>query len=57
MENNEFLSPEYISKKLSVTPHAVRKWCREGLLPYAKFGRTVRIRAVDFEKFCQDNTV
>jgi excisionase family DNA binding protein len=52
---NEYLTPEDIGNRLKIDPGTVRKWCREGTLPFAKFGgKLIRIKTTDFIKFCEE---
>jgi excisionase family DNA binding protein len=43
-----------VAQLLKVTPRAVQKWVREGKLPAVKYGRALRIRAEDLQRFGQD---
>jgi excisionase family DNA binding protein len=54
---NEYLSPNEIAETLKVDPVTVRRWCLQGILPYSKFGRVVRIKSKDFIKFCSDSEI
>lgn len=54
---NEYLSPEEIGGILKCSPITVRLWCRQGSLPFSKFGRLIRVKSKDFQKFCEENEV
>jgi excisionase family DNA binding protein len=54
---SEYLSPNQIAEIINHSPITVRKWCRDGKIPYSKFGRSVRVRTEDFNKFCSDMMV
>jgi len=50
-----YLSPKQIAEQINVSPITVRRWCISGELPSTKFGRSVRVKVKDFEKYCQEN--
>jgi len=54
---NEYLTPEDIAKKILVDVSTVRRWLRDGEMPYTKFGRAVRVKTRDFEAYCEANTL
>lgn len=54
---NTYLSPKQIAEELNISPITVRSWCQRGDIPYSKFGRSVRIKSVDFQKFKEDNEI
>lgn len=54
---NEYLRPDEIAKIIAVDVSTIRRWLRQGEIPYSKFGRAVRIKRVDFEKYLKDNYV
>ena len=39
-----------VAELLGVSPRTVRRWRRKGLLPFFKFGGTVRVRRSDLER-------
>jgi hypothetical protein len=60
INNTEYISPKEAGKRLGgVHPTTIRVWCREGFgpnkerIPYTKFGKIIRIKTRDFQKFCQ----
>ena len=57
MNLNNFLTADYIAKELQVDPSTVRRWLRDGAIPYSKFGRAVRVKAKDFEDFCKQKQI
>lgn len=52
---NEYLKPEEIAQQIKVDVSTVRRWLRDDVMPYYKFGRSVRVKTKDFEHFCQLN--
>lgn len=50
---NEFLTTEELAILLKKNVATVQRWCREGLLPAAKIGRSYIIRKKDFEDWYQ----
>lgn len=51
----ELLSTEEVAGYLGVGPVTVWRWCREGVLPCAKIGRSWRIRRSAVEEFVRRN--
>lgn len=54
---NEYITPIEIAQYIHVSPITVRKWLREGEIPYTKFGRVVRVKTRDFEAYCKANEI
>lgn len=52
----DFISIKEISEKLKITRKTVEKWIATGSLKSSKFGRLVRIKTSDFEKFCDSQS-
>ncbi len=42
INNKAFLNAEQLAEKLSVSIHTIRKWRKYQLIPYKKFGRSIR---------------
>ncbi len=44
------LKEREVAELLGESPRTVRRWRRKGLLPFIKFGGTVRVRRSDLER-------
>jgi len=51
---DEFLNTDEIAKVLKKNVATIQRWCREGLLPAARLGRTYMVRKSDFESWYRD---
>jgi len=51
---DEFLNTDEIAKVLKKNVATIQRWCREGLLPAARLGRTYMVRKSDFEGWYRD---
>jgi len=51
---DEFLNTDEIAKVLKKNVATIQRWCREGLLPAARLGRTYMVRKSDFEIWYKD---
>ena len=51
---DEFLNTDEIAKVLKKNVATIQRWCREGLLPAARLGRTYMVRKSDFESWYKD---
>lgn len=52
MNEEEYIKPSAVARRLGVTRGAVYKWIREGKLKAVRFGaNAVRIRRADLEEF------
>lgn len=56
-KNNEYMKPDEIAKEIGVDVSTVRRWLREGQIPSVRFGRAVRVKTKDFEKYLKDNHI
>ncbi len=48
--DGEFLTVKEVAELLKMSEATVRKWCREGVLPAVKLGKSYRIRRSDIDK-------
>ena len=53
----EILTPIEVADILKVSKSLVYEMIRQGKIPSVKFGRAVRVRMHDLEKFIVDNTI
>lgn len=51
------LTTEEVSIRTRFKENTIRLWVARGLIPHYRFGRQIRIRSVDLEKFLNDNFV
>jgi len=51
----QYYTVREISEKLKVSPQAVLQWIKKGKLKAEKFGASVRIPEIEWEKFKQSN--
>lgn len=58
-ENNvpRYYTVEQIAKAINVSAVSVRRWCRNGEIPYTKFGRVMRISPEDWKRYCRENKI
>lgn len=52
--NLQLMTAKEAAEVLKVDPSHVRRMAREGKIPFVKFGKSIRIRQIDLEKFVQE---
>ena len=57
MSDKDFFSVVEVAKRLVLKEETIRTYIREGSLSAYRFGKVLRIRADDFEKFVQERRV
>jgi excisionase family DNA binding protein len=49
------LTKDQVAERLQITRRTLEEWCKRGLLPYFKFGRTVRFDPGDLSAVMDKN--
>ena len=47
----DYLTVEQVAKKMQFEEDTIRKWCRDGVLPYFKVGRQFRLLEKEVVEF------
>lgn len=45
---------EEIAAHIGVSPHSVRKWCQQGLIPHGRAGRRLVFEVISVESWMRD---
>lgn len=56
-DTGELLTPQKISKKLSVSPTTVRRLIARGMMPALRIGKLYRVRRSAFKQFLCDHVI
>ena len=56
-QNDEWLSVEEVAQTLKMDEETVRRWIRNRQLKAYRFGRDLRIRRDDFDKFVKERAI